>query len=176
MSEHGNVRRPDDIQDVVIIEPTVYADERGYFAESFRSEWIPEAQPFVQHNCTERRAGALVGLHYHRFQADYWYAPKGRVLVGLYDLRVSSPTRGHAMSFEIGPHVHRGVYIPHGIAHGFHALTDVILTYAVDNYYDPADELGVKWDDPVLGIHWQAVEPVLSARDQGNLDPKMLPE
>lgn len=181
MSEHGKAIRSDDIHGVVIIEPRVYTDERGYFAESWRAEWVPEAEPFVQHNCTERAAGTLVGLHYHHHQVDYWYATKGEVLVGLYDLRPSSPTSGNAMTFDIGPHVHRGVYIPRGVAHGFYARTDTTLTYAVDRYYDPADELGIAWDDPALGIDWGVRgAPTLSARDRENprladLDPAFRP-
>lgn len=169
MSEHGKAIPSDVIDGVVVIEPRVYADERGYFAESWRADWVPGADPFVQHNCTERAAGTLVGLHFHRHQADYWYAPKGEVLVGLYDLRAGSPSAGAALAFEIGPHVHRGVYIPRGVAHGFHARTDTTLTYAVDRYYDPADELGLAWDDPALGIDWGVLDaPILSKRDRDN--------
>ena len=116
-------------------------------------------------------AGAVVGLHYHRHQADYWYVVAGSARVVLHDLRVGSPTLGATLELDLGgdgPQRHRGVYIPPGVAHGFAAVTDLTLTYLVDGYYDPADELGVAWDDPTIGADWGVVQPVLSARDLAN--------
>jgi dTDP-4-dehydrorhamnose 3,5-epimerase len=156
------------IAGVVVVDPQVFGDERGLFVETFRAEWLPDAQPMVQANRADRRAGALVGLHYHLHQADYWYVPFGRALVGLHDLRRSSPTSGATQTFELGPPDHRGLYIPPGVAHGFYAITDVTITYLVDAYYDPDDELGVAWDDPEVGVEWPRSDPVLSGRDQEN--------
>ncbi len=104
-----------------------------------------------------------MGLHYHLHQADYWYVPYGRARVVLHDLREGSPTDGATLTIDLGAtadggtHDHRGVFIPPGVAHGFASLTDMTITYLVDGYYNPADELGVAWDDPAdrrrLGRH-----------------------
>ena len=153
---------------VLVVTPDVHGDNRGRFIETFRKEWIAGGAEMVQANRADRKTGALVGLHYHRFQADYWYVPFGRALVVLHDLRASSPTDGATLSLEIGDHDHRGVYIPPGVAHGFWALTDMTITYLVDHYYNPADELGVAWDDPELGITWPGQNPELSQRDRTN--------
>ena len=154
---------------VVVVEPTLWKDPRGFFAETFRQEWCPEGAPLmVQGNRADRSANTLVGLHYHRFQSDYWYVPFGRVLAALHDLRVSSPTRGASLTVELDPVAHRGLYIPPGVAHGFYAITDATITYLVDNYYNPADELGVAWDDPALHIDWPCDAPILSDRDRAN--------
>ena len=157
------------IGDVVVVEPTLWKDPRGFFAETFRQEWLPEGAPLmVQGNRADRSANTLVGLHYHRFQSDYWYVPFGRVFAALHDLRVSSPTRGASLTVELDPIAHRGLYIPPGVAHGFYAITDATITYLVDNYYNPADELGVAWDDPALNIDWPCDAPILSDRDRAN--------
>lgn len=153
---------------VYVVEPTVWRDERGFFLESWRHEWIPGAAPMVQGNHAERRSGTVVGLHFHRRQADYWYVPRGRVFVALHDLRSGSPTEGNTLTLEIGEHDRRGVYIPAGVAHGFCTLTDATVTYLVDRYYDPDDELGVAWDDPDVGVGWPVAEPELSERDRSN--------
>ena len=121
-------------------------------------------------------AGCIVGLHYHLHQADYWYVPYGRCRVVLHDLRVDSPTEGKTLTVDVGSepgtpasqHDHTGVYIPPGVAHGFAALTDMTITYLVDGYYNPADELGVAWDDPDVAADWGVSDPVLSGRDQQN--------
>jgi dTDP-4-dehydrorhamnose 3,5-epimerase len=156
------------IAGVVVVTPDVHGDNRGCFVETFRKEWIAGGAEMVQANRADRKAGALVGLHYHLYQADYWYVPFGRALVVLHDLRASSPTDGRTLTLEIGEHDHRGVYIPPGVAHGFYALTDMTITYLVDHYYNPADELGVAWDDPQLGVAWPTTSPELSGRDRAN--------
>ena len=170
-----------EILGVVVVKPDVHGDNRGCFVETFRQEWLPHgAPPMVQGNRADRKQGALVGLHYHRFQADFWYVPNGRAMVVLHDLRMSSATDGATLILEIGEHDHRGVYIPPGVAHGFFALTDMTITYLVDHYYDPADELGVAWDDPTLQIVWPTTNPELSERDRTNprradIDPELRP-
>ena len=156
------------INDVVVVRPDVHGDERGRFVETYRRSWFPAGREMVQGNRSEKQAGALVGLHYHLRQADYWYALRGRVRVVLHDLRAGSPTEGKTEVIELDGDVDQGVYIPPGVAHGFSALTDVLLTYLVDNYYDNSDELGLAWDDPEVGADWGVPDPVLSARDQSN--------
>jgi dTDP-4-dehydrorhamnose 3,5-epimerase len=164
----ANVTQSDQIQGVVIVEPKVFGDSRGQFVETFRKEWVPEANEMIQANRADRQAGALVGLHYHRFQADFWYVPFGKALVALHDLRQSSPTDGTTLTLELSQDNHIGLYIPPGVAHGFLALEPMTITYLVDGYYNPADELGVAWDDPALAISWPISDPVLSERDQNN--------
>ena len=163
------IEQSDTIAGVVVVTPDVHGDNRGRFVETFRKEWLPAgAAEMVQANRADRKEGALVGLHYHRHQADYWYVPFGRAMVVLHDLRPSSPTDKATLVLEIGEHDQRGVYIPPGVAHGFYALTDMTITYLVDHYYNPDDELGVAWDDPELGVTWPSTTPELSGRDQAN--------
>lgn len=161
------------ISGVWIVEPAIHGDQRGMFIETYRREWFPHGREMIQGNRANRQQGALVGLHYHLHQADYWYVPFGRCRVVLHDLREGSPTDGATQVIDLGArddgtHDHRGVYIPPGVAHGFAALTAMTITYLVDSYYNPADELGVAWNDPAIGADWGVATPVLSARDQAN--------
>ena len=156
------------IADVVVVEPDVHGDDRGRFAETYRRSWFPLGREMVQGSCSDKLAGALVGLHYHLHQADYWYVVRGRARVVLHDLRLGSPTEGVTMALELGEPERRGVFIPPGVAHGFAAITDMTLTYLVDGYYNPADELGVAWDDPDIEADWGVTDPVVSGRDQAN--------
>jgi len=102
--------------------------------------------------------------------------PFGTVRVVLHDLRAGSPTEGATQHTDLQESEHRGIYIPPGVAHGFAALTDATITYLVDNYYNPADELGVAWDDPEIGADWGIENPTLSSRDQNNPYKKAIPE
>ncbi len=164
----ATVTESDVIAGVYVVVPKVWRDDRGFFLESWRHEWVPGAEPVVQCNRADREAGTLVGLHFHRHQADYWYVPRGTAFVALHDLRADSPTEGNTLTLEIVEHDHRGVYIPRGVAHGFYAITDLTITYLVDRYYDPDDELGLAWDDPEVGVEWPDDEPALSDRDRSN--------
>jgi dTDP-4-dehydrorhamnose 3,5-epimerase len=158
----------DAIADVIIVEPDMHGDERGRFIETYRRSWFPLGREMVQSNRSDKQAGAVVGLHYHLHQADYWLVPRGRARVVLHDLRAGSPTDAATEVVEIGEDNSRGIFIPPGIAHGFAAVTDMTITYMVDNYYNPNDELGVAWNDPEIGADWGISEPILSARDQAN--------
>ncbi len=167
------ITRSKEIAGVVVVKPDVHGDNRGRFVETFRKEWLPGAAEMVQANRADRKEGALVGLHYHLHQADYWYVPFGRARVVLHDLRDGSPTDGATLAMDLGArddgdHDHRGIFIPPGVAHGFASLTDMTITYLVDGYYNPADELGVAWDDPAIDADWGVTDPVLSKRDQTN--------
>jgi dTDP-4-dehydrorhamnose 3,5-epimerase len=156
------------VADVWIVEPEGHGDERGRFFETYRRSWFPLGREMVQGNRSDKAAGAVVGLHYHLHQADYWLCPRGTARVVLHDLREGSPTDGATEVFEIGEADCRGVFIPPGVAHGFASLTDLTLTYLVDAYYNPDDELGVAWDDPAIGADWGVSDPVLSGRDRSN--------
>src|SRR5438876_6805346 len=169
------------IAGVWIVEPDVRGDERGVFVETYRREWIPSGREMIQANRADRKAGAVVGLHYHLHQADYWYVPFGRARVVLHDLRVGSPTDGATLTLNLGArdggdHDHRGVFIPPGVAHGFASLTDMTITYLVDGYYNPADELGVAWDDPQIAADWGVSSPELSDRDAANPKRAEIPD
>ncbi len=161
------------IAGVYHVEPKLFGDERGVFVETYRRQWFPGGREMIQGNRADRLSGCVVGLHYHLHQADYWYVPNGRARVVLHDLRTGSPTDGATQMLDLGEeadgtHAHHGVYIPPGIAHGFASLTDMTITYLVDGYYNPADELGVAWDDPAIAADWGVVDPVLSNRDRTN--------
>ena len=157
------------IHGVKFAELQTFSDERGRFMETFRTEWFPERSfDIVQTNRSDSIAGVLRGLHYHFKQIDYWYVPKGMIRVGMADLRRGSPTFGNSQVLEIGDENQTGIFIPTGIAHGFLALTDVTLTYLVDNIFDGGDELGVAWNDPQLAVPWGVSHPILSRRDMEN--------
>ncbi len=163
----------EEIAGVYIADPDIHGDERGFFVETYRRAWFPQGREMIQGNRGDRQQGAIVGLHYHLHQADYWYVPYGRARVVLHDLREGSPTDGATLSVDLGrrddgTHDHRGIFIPPGVAHGFAALTDMTITYLVDGYYNPADELGVAWDDPGIDADWGIEDPVLSNRDRQN--------
>jgi dTDP-4-dehydrorhamnose 3,5-epimerase len=170
-----NIVESDQIEGVVIVEPDSHGDERGLFVESYRRSWFPRGREMVQANRSDRQAGTVVGLHYHLHQADYWYVPRGRARVVLHDLRAGSPTDGATQVLDIGEDADRGVYIPPGVAHGFAALTDLTITYLVDGYYNPDDELGVAWDDPEIAADWGVAHAILSKRDQTNPRRSELP-
>ncbi|MFM8528445.1 MAG: dTDP-4-dehydrorhamnose 3,5-epimerase family protein [Ilumatobacteraceae bacterium] len=163
-----NVIKSDLIDGVWIVEPTIHGDQRGLFIETYRREWFPNAREMIQGNRSNKQKGALVGLHFHMHQSDYWYVPVGEIRVVLHDLREGGPTDGATQMLDLSGDNHKGVYIPPGVAHGFAALTDVVMTYLVDGYYNPADELGVAWNDPVIGADWGVTDPILSNRDQTN--------
>ena len=152
-------------------------DVRGSFTELFRAEWFPERNwRDMQCNRSESRKGVLRGLHFHLRQVDYWHCIEGHVRVGLYDLRQSSETRGGGLSFDLSADDPVGLFIPEGVAHGYLALTDATIFYVVNRYYDAADEFGVMWNDPDLGLSWEAgdtdgIDPaklIVSERDASN--------
>ena len=172
------IQPSDRIAGVHVVPFRSFADSRGYFFESYRRGWVPGGREMVQGNCSFSRAGVLRGLHFHHKQADFWAVPSGRVRAALYDLRVSSPTRGAAQVIDLGEGLVSGRYIPRGVAHGFYALVDSFMTYLVDEYYDNSDEMGVRWDDPALGIDWGVsggLTPIVSERDQKNPSLAELP-
>lgn len=164
------------IKDVQIVTLNPFADARGRFMETFRKEWFPQRSwDIIQTNRSDSKAGVLRGLHYHFQQVDYWYVIAGKIRAGLVDLRPGSPTYGAAQTIEMGEENQVGVFIPVGVAHGFVALTDVTLIYVVDNYYNGADEFGVAWNDPALGVAWGVEAPIVSGRDAANPKLKDIP-
>ena len=122
------------IAGIVVVEPDVHADPRGRFVETYRREWFADGAEMVQANRSEKSAGSLAGLHYHRLQTDYFYALRGRARFGLCDLRRGSATEGATLVIELTEDEDRGLLVPPGVAHGFLAVTDVLVTYLVDRY------------------------------------------
>ena len=170
------------IDGVQMVSLNSLGDNRGWFMETFRKEWFPQRDwSKVQWNASFSKRGVMRGLHYHLHQIDYWYVPWGDIRVGLCDLRPSSATYRAVQMLDIGDANRTGVFIPIGVAHGFMALTDVVMNYLVDNYYDGTDELEVSWNDPELGLDWGDVTPTVSDRDQSSpllkdIPPERLPK
>jgi dTDP-4-dehydrorhamnose 3,5-epimerase len=164
----AEVRESEVIAGVYVVEPAIHRDTRGQFIETYRREWIPGAREMIQSNRADRQAGSIVGLHYHLHQSDYWYVPFGTARVVLHDLRDGGPTDGATHTLDLSGENHLGVYIPPGVAHGFGAVTDMVITYLVDGYYNEADELGVAWNDPSIGADWGVSELTVSDRDLQN--------
>ena len=164
-----------DIPDVVIIEPRVFGDHRGYFFESFSekdfSENVREVK-FVQDNESKSCYGVLRGLHFQKpphAQAKLVRVVKGRVLDVAVDVRKGSPTFGKHVAVELSEQNHRQFFIPRGFAHGFVVLTDeVVFQYKCDNLYAPQSEGSVAWNDPQIGIDWKIApeDIILSEKDK----------
>ena len=167
-----------EIQGVLIIEPDVYGDRRGYFFESFNRKRFEEITgmtvDFVQDNESLSTYGVVRGLHFQkppRAQAKLVRVVKGRVLDVAVDLRKDSPTYGHHVSVELSDENHRQLFIPKGFAHGFSVLSEeVVFQYKCDDYYAPETEGAVAWDDPDLAIDWKipAEKIILSEKDRNH--------
>lgn len=147
-----------------------HLDERGSLTEIFRQEWSALIAP-VQWNLLRSQAGALRGVHCHVRHADALIVAEGELVLGLIDLRPGSPTEGQSELHRIGA-VDVAVIIPPGVAHGFAFEQPTTMVYGVSEYWNLADELGCRWDDPGLNIDWPLSSPLLSERDSaaGSLD------
>lgn len=149
------------IKGVFVIEPRVFADERGYFFEAWKEAEFQEHVgdvKFVQDNESKSSRGVLRGLHFQRgadSQAKLVRVISGRVVDVAVDMRRSSPTFGKHVMVELSGENKRQFFIPRGFAHGFLVLSDeAVFTYKVDNPYAPQSDSGVRWDDPELAIEW----------------------
>ena len=147
---------------VTPLEP--HDDDRGTFTELHRISWSVGVEP-VQWNAVRSRAGVLRGVHVHPRHDDYLTVVTGRATIGLRDLRPDAPTAGAATCVELHGDAPAAITIPHGVAHGFLFHEPSLHIYAVSHYWDPADELGCRWDDPALEIPWPDAEPLISPRD-----------
>jgi dTDP-4-dehydrorhamnose 3,5-epimerase len=163
---------PTKLAGVLLVEPDVVQDPRGFFLETFSRRRYEEAglpDDFVQDNQSRSNAGTIRGLHFqaHPGQAKLVRVARGRIWDVVVDIRRSSPTFGHHEGFELDDEAHRQLYVPIGFAHGFCVLSQVAdVAYRVSSYYDADAEQGVRWDDPALGIRWPVTDPILSDRDQ----------
>jgi dTDP-4-dehydrorhamnose 3,5-epimerase len=166
---------PTRITGLVLVEPSVFGDERGFFAETYRREWhaqtgIPAAEQFIQDNHSRSSRGVLRGMHFHIGSgvAKLVRCSRGRILDVVVDLRRGSPSYGEWEGFELDDELMRILYVPIGFAHGFCVLSDVAdVIYKQTAYYDPDVERGIAWNDPDVGIQWPLPEDelIVSARD-----------
>nr|WP_314527716.1 dTDP-4-dehydrorhamnose 3,5-epimerase [uncultured Pseudomonas sp.] len=163
-----------DLPGVLIIEPKVFGDERGFFYESFNARAFEEATGletrFVQDNHSRSQKGVLRGLHYQleNTQGKLVRVTAGEVLDVAVDIRRSSPHFGKWVAVRLSAENHRQIWVPEGFAHGFVVLSEFAeCLYKTTDYYTPSAERSIRWDDPELGIDWQLDEaPQLSAKDQ----------
>jgi dTDP-4-dehydrorhamnose 3,5-epimerase len=163
------------IPEVLIVEPSVYYDKRGYFMESFSKRVFEERvfdTAFVQDNESKSGYGVLRGLHYQLppfAQSKLVRVVSGRVLDVAVDIREGSPTFGQYVSAELTESNKLMMFIPRGFAHGFAVLSEeCVFQYKCDNYYSPDHEASVRWDDPALNIDWRlpSSDIVLSEKDR----------
>lgn len=142
---------------------TPHDDDRGRFTEIYRDEWVSDARP-IQWNSVRSRPGVLRGVHVHRSHADVLTVVSGRLVLALVDLRAGRAT--HSSVIDLRADEPTLVTIPVGVAHGFWFPESSIHVYSVTEYFDPADELGCRWDDPGLGIPWAPGPVSISDRDR----------
>lgn len=165
-----------DIAGLLIIEPRVFGDERGYFMESFSERDFAAATGldvrFVQDNESRSKRGVLRGLHFQKepyAQAKLVRVAQGRVLDVAVDIREGSPTFGKYVATELSGDNHRQMFIPKGFAHGYVVLEDdTVFQYKCDEYYHPESEGGIAWNDAQIGIEWPLSESelILSEKDR----------
>ena len=166
------------IPEVVLIEPKVFGDARGFFFESFNQKAFNDAtgtnHQFVQDNHSRSAQGVLRGLHYQiqQPQGKLVRVVRGAVIDVAVDIRKSSPTFGQWVAEELSEDNHRQLWVPPGVAHGFVVLSEMAeFLYKTTDYYAPAFERCIAWDDPTLAIDWKLAgrQPLLSAKDAQGL-------
>ena len=178
---------PTPLEGFLLIDPRSFADERGFFLETFQEERYRDAgirQPFVQDNHSRSRQGVLRGLHFQirRPQAKLLTVIRGRIFDVGVDLRRASPTFGRWFGVELSDTGVRQLYMAPGFAHGFYVLSEwADVYYKADQPYDPSDEGGLIWNDPDIGIQWPIEAPQLAPRDAAyprlrDLAPSQLPD
>ena len=159
---------------LVLVEPRVIADDRGFFFETFRADEYAELGidvPFVQDNHSRSVRGTVRALHFQLEpgQAKLVRAARGSIWDVAVDLRRDSPTYGRYEAFELSDENARQIFVPVGFAHGFCVTSETAdVAYKVSSYYDGATERGVAFDDPAIGIPWPVEEPLVSDRDRSN--------
>jgi dTDP-4-dehydrorhamnose 3,5-epimerase len=168
---------PTRLEGPILVEPRAFADERGFFAETYRREWhsqvgIPESDEFIQDNHSRSTRGVVRGMHFHigAGVAKLVRCSRGAIVDVLVDLRAGSPSYGEWEAYELDEEQLRLLYVPVGFAHGFCVLSDVAdVLYKQTAYYSPEVERGIAWDDPDVAIAWPLPREqlVVSARDAG---------
>ncbi len=170
-----------EIEDVVIVEPQVHGDNRGYFVETFRSDKLEEFLGFKINFCQDNESkssrGVLRGLHYQlapAAQTKLVRVIQGSVLDVAVDIRKGSPTFGKHVTVELSGENKRQLLVPRGFAHGFVVLEDdTTFAYKVDNYYSPQNDRGIAFDDAKLGIDWQIPHNELNLSDKDTVQDKL---
>lgn len=159
------------LKEVLVVEPIVFKDIRGFFMETYQREKYEKAGIsgiFVQDNHSHSQRGTLRGLHYqlNNSQAKLIYVVRGEIFDVAVDIRRDSPTFGKWAGINISSDNHRQLYIPEGFAHGFYVLSnEVDVIYKCTDFYHPEDEYGIRWDDKELAINWPGQNPILSQKD-----------
>lgn len=169
------------IPDVVLIEPKVHGDTRGYFIETYRADkleaFLGYKINFIQDNESKSSRGVLRGLHYQLHpaaQTKLVRVIQGRVLDVAVDIRKDSPTFGKHVCVELTAENKRQLLVPRGFAHGFVVLEDdTIFAYKVDNYYSPENDRGIAFDDEELGIDWKILKEELLLSNKDTKQPKL---
>lgn len=170
-----------DIAGLLIIEPKVFGDARGFFLETWNEQRYREAGldlSFVQDNMSSSRRGALRGLHFQnpRSQGKLVWVIEGEVFDVAVDLRRGSPTFGRWHGLNLSSQNRLQFYVPRGFAHGFAVLSDTaVFAYKCTELYSPKDEMTLAWDDPDVGVKWPFDNPVLSDKDKQGVRLKDLP-
>lgn len=160
-----------ELPEVLILEPQLFGDQRGFFLECFQAKRYAEAgisRPFVQDNMSRSGYGVLRGLHLQNpsTQGKLVSALRGRVLDVAVDVRIGSPNFGRHVAVELSEENRRQLWVPRGFAHGFAVLSESAdFFYKCDDLYSPKDEISVRWDDPAMGINWGLANPSLSEKD-----------
>ena len=171
---------------VILLEPEVYADDRGYFFETWnqkRYEAVGIRESFVQDNVSFSQKGILRGLHFQnpQSQGKLVQVMAGAVMDVAVDIRLGSPSFGQWAGTVLSGENHRQMYIPPGFAHGYCVTSETaFFSYKCTDFYNPATEHGIIWNDPDLSIDWSVHEPILSSKDAGysrlkDLSPDTLP-
>ena len=157
---------------LLLIEPRVFRDDRGYFLETWHAERYKEAgiqKDFVQANRSHSKKGVLRGLHYQlgQPQGKLVRVLRGEVFDVAVDIRKGSPTFARWKGFHLSEGNHHQLYIPEGFAHGFYVISDTAdFAYFCTDYYSPEEERGIRWDDPDIAIKWPEGEKMISEKDQ----------
>ena len=170
---------PQSVPDVILIEPVMHGDNRGYFMESFRQDLFEDTLgykvTFIQDNESKSTKGVLRGLHYQLppfAQAKLVRVTEGKVLDVAVDIRKSSPTFGQHVVAELSAENQYQLFVPRGFAHGFVVLSEIaIFTYKVDNYFAPEHDRGIAFDDKNLSIDWQLPLDILQLSDKDKTHP-----
>jgi len=175
LSEDGKLRvLSTPLEGVLVLEPKVFRDDRGFFLETFREESLVAAGitvPLIQDNHSRSVKHTVRALHFQTEpgQPKLVRVARGSVFDVVVDMRKSSPTFGQRFEMELSDENHRQLWIPVGFAHGFCVTSDVAdFVYRCGSYYDPATEQGILWNSPGLGINWPTDAPILSDRDTRN--------
>jgi dTDP-4-dehydrorhamnose 3,5-epimerase len=164
------LRLPTRFDDVLLLEPNVRGDERGFFLEAYRRTVLAELgveDELVQHNHSRSRQGVVRGMHYQPGMSKLVRCVRGRILDVVVDIRIGSPTFGRWEAFELNDVNHHQVFCSDGFGHGFCVLSDVAdVVYGCTAYWDPETEGGFRYDDPAVGIDWPGgLELTPSAKD-----------